>query len=259
MKKIALATVLVSLSVASAFAADLPARSPYTKAPMLSPASNWSGFYTGVNIGYGWGNDNTDFVAVPNEVALGFQNSTLNSDPKGVLGGAQIGYNWQAGSLVTGLEADIQGSAIHGSATGPLTFSDDGTLSPFGSRASDEKLSWFGTVRGRLGITVTPELMLYGTGGLAYGRIQTSATTNVGFGAEFISNVSQLKAGWTAGGGAEWAFARNWSAKVEYLFVDLGTVSASGPSNVVGNTNLIASTWRLHDNIVRVGVNYHFN
>lgn len=257
MKKIALATVLVSLSVASAFAADLPARGPYTKAPMLSPASNWSGFYTGVNVGYGWGNDNTDFVAVPNVDALGLQNSTLNNNPKGVLGGAQIGYNWQVGSLVTGLEADIQGSAIHGSATGPLTFSD-GTPSTFGSRASDEKLSWFGTVRGRLGVTLTPELLLYGTGGLAYGQVQASATTNGGFGTAFISGVSQLKAGWTAGGGAEWAFTRNWSAKVEYLFVDLGTVSSVAQPNFVSST-AVENTWRVHDNIVRVGVNYHFN
>jgi outer membrane immunogenic protein len=135
--------------------------------------------------------------------------------------------------------------------------------------SSEPKLSWFGTVLGRLGVTVTPELLLYGTGGLAYGHVDASANTQFfnsdgSLFARSPASVSKTKVGWTAGAGAEWMFARNWSAKLEYLYVDLGSESAIGnlastdPQGVTQGEST-RYTWRFRENIARVGVNYHFN
>jgi outer membrane immunogenic protein len=257
MNRIALTAAFVALGSASALAADLGARS-YTKAPVVAPVSNWSGLYIGGNVGYGWGNGNTDFAFSP---AAESANATLDTKPKGVIGGAQIGYNWQMGSLVTGLEADIQGAGIKGTAAPSQNIATDGANLPGDFLSSNEKLSWLGTVRGRLGITVTPDLLLYATGGLAYGHVDASANahllTNSANPLEFPGSVSKTKAGWTAGAGTEWMFARNWSAKLEYLYVDLGSQSAIGNSPVDPAIK-VGYTWHTRENIVRAGVNYHF-
>ena len=263
MKRI-LGTVMVTAALtAPGLAADLGART-YTKAPVVAPVSNWSGFYVGGNLGYGWGDGNTDFSFLPSPERFGDNNTTLGARSTGVTGGAQFGYNWQIGSLVTGLEADIQGSDIKGSARGTPTFFGTADLDPNAVLSSEQKLSWFGTVRGRLGVTVTPDLLLYGTGGLAYGRVEASANSQFdgGLGApgglEARASVSKTKVGWTAGAGAEWMFARNWSAKLEYLYVDLGNESAIG--DLIGDPRFqVGYTWRFRENIARVGVNYHFN
>jgi outer membrane immunogenic protein len=266
MKRILGGMVVAAALSGSAFAADLPPRT-YAKAPAVAPVTNWSGLYVGGNLGYGWGSGNTDF-SFPADIA--FNNTTLGARSSGVIGGAQLGYNWQIGSVVTGLEADIQGSGIKGSAGAPAipTFVPDFPLES--SLSSEHKLSWFGTVRGRLGVTVTPELLLYGTGGLAYGRVDASANwfSSEDFGGgehlqeQASASVSKTKIGWTAGAGAEWMFARNWSAKLEYLYVDLGSESAIG--DVTGDIPInppskVGYTWHTRENIARVGVNYHFN
>jgi outer membrane immunogenic protein len=262
MKRIVLATALVALGSASALAADLGART-YTKAPAMAAASNWSGLYIGGNVGYGWGNNSTDFAFLPTPTDFGVANTSLRARSTGVIGGAQFGYNWQIGSLVTGLEADIQGSGIKGSASAPAIPTPNGLFGSFIS--SEPKLSWFGTVRGRLGVTVTPDLLLYGTGGLAYGRVDASANWFVsanGGQAQAPASISKTKVGWTAGAGAEWMFARNWSAKLEYLYVDLGSASAIGDITASFPADpkfKVGYTWHTQENIVRVGVNYHFN
>ena len=256
MKRIWGGMVVAAALSGSAFAADLGART-YTKAPaMAAPVTNWSGLYIGGNVGYGWGNGNTDFMFSP---AAESANATLDTKPKGVIGGAQIGYNWQMGSLLTGLEADIQGAGIKGTAAPSQIIATDGGANVVGDfLSSNEKLSWFGTVRGRLGVTVTPDLLLYATGGLAYGHVDASANAHFVNPFDFPGSISKTKAGWTAGAGAEWMFARNWSAKVEYLYLDLGNVSAIGQSDPFLNV-AAAYTWHTQENIVRAGVNYHFN
>jgi outer membrane immunogenic protein len=169
---------------------------------------------------------------------------------------------------VTGLEADIQGASFKGSAHAVPTL--NGTALDNSLLSSEPKLSWFGTVCGRVGITVTPELLLYGTGGLAYGRVDASANffasgedfSGDPFQAQAPASVSKTKVGWTAGAGAEWMFARNWSAKLEYLYVgsdsairDLTLISAHPPAADAK----LGYTWHTRENIARVGVNYHFN
>jgi outer membrane immunogenic protein len=255
-KRILSAVILTAALTAPGWAADLGART-YTKAPVVAPVSNWSGLYVGGNLGYGWGSANTD-VSFPAE--FDFNNTTLGARSSGVIGGAQLGYNWQIGSVVTGLEADIQGSGIKGSARAIPTVVGTAIPDPSSVLSSDHKLSWFGTVRGRLGVTVTPDLLLYGTGGLAYGRVDASANYFQTVDFQAPASISKTKAGWTAGAGAEWMFAHNWSAKLEYLYLDLGSDSAIGSfAPPVLPQVQVGYTWHTRENIARVGVNYHFN
>jgi outer membrane immunogenic protein len=171
-------SLLVALGSASALAADLPPRT-YTKAPAVAPVTNWSGLYIGGNVGYGWGNNSTDLAFLPTPVEFGMNNATLDNKSKGIVGGAQIGYNWQIGSLVSGLEADVQSAGLKGEA-GPVTatFNINGQPAVPSALTTSHELSWFGTVRGRLGVTITPDLLIYGTGGLAYGGIKATAAAN---------------------------------------------------------------------------------
>lgn len=120
MKRIVGAVMVTAALTAPGLAADLAARS-YTKAPMVAPVSNWSGFYVGGNLGYGWGDENTDFSFLPGPASFDLNNGSVGARSTGVIGGAQAGYNWQIGSLVTGLEADIQGTGIKGSASAAPT------------------------------------------------------------------------------------------------------------------------------------------
>jgi len=257
MKKIILATVLAGLCSTAALAADLGARS-YSKAPAMVAVSNWSGFYIGGNVGYGWGSNHTEISYLPDPVQFGVANTSLDSKSHGVIGGAQIGYNWQMGSLLTGLEADIQGSGIRASAkAGPVFNTFELSSRPGSFISSDQKLLWFGTVRGRLGVAITPDLLLYGTGGLAYGQVDDSAQTFETVTAQFPATANKIRIGWTAGAGAEWMFARQWSAKVEYLYFDLGDVSATSNNPLTGDGQANYA-WNSRDHIVRAGVNYHF-
>jgi outer membrane immunogenic protein len=253
MKKLAMVAAFALGGACSAEAADLAAR-PYTKAPpMAAQVYNWTGFYIGGNVGYGWGNADTDIVLSP----VADLRTTLQPDPRGIFGGAQIGYNWQFGSVVTGLEADLQGSDIKGTATrSPVTLTD-GTTFPNSFHSAQEKINWFGTVRGRLGFTATPTLLLYATGGLAYGDVDYAASTNFPL-TQYPSSFSKTKVGWTAGAGAEWAFAPNWSAKLEYLYMDLGSESGIGNPVPPNPPFQLHYNWKTQANLVRVGINYKF-
>ena len=235
---------------ASANAADLPVR-PVYKAPVMAPVVyNWTGFYVGLNVGYSFGRTNTDFI-VP-------FTSTLDpsADMKGVLGGGQIGYNWQTGVWVFGLEADIQGTGQKSSI--PLSAVSTACPGVFiavvlcpNTGGFDQKLPWFGTFRGRIGVAAAPTWLLYVTGGLAYGEVKSDLTVTSG-GVTVLGSARETKAGYAVGAGTEWAFAgSNWTAKLEYLYVDLGRVSGTfvGP---------VAFSSRITDNIVRIGVNYRF-
>jgi outer membrane immunogenic protein len=254
MKKIVLATVLAALGSAPALAADLGPRA-YTKAPMMAaPVSSWQGLYIGGNVGYGWGDGDTIFSSVPPSGGLpDFLPFTKDTKPKGVMGGAQVGYNWQMSSFLAGIEADIQGSGVKGSFTDAFNFP-----------VIEQRLSWFGTLRGRIGVTVTPEFLIYGTGGLAFGRVeesgdQPSRKASGVVAIDFPGNLSKTTTGWAAGAGGEWMFARSWSAKIEYLHFDLGNTSVIGlGSNPAADGFGIKYDFKNRYNIVRAGVNYHF-
>lgn len=249
----ALLANLATLGIASA--ADLSR--PITKAPPAAPLPifyNWTGFYVGVNVGGSWGHQDVTFDSPAGII-------TNRDHIDGVIGGGQVGYNWQGpGSpWVFAIEADIQGSGQKSS----NSFVTPNTLFcgaacfvvPGNSISYEDKLEWFGTVRGRIGYAIGDRgtWLPYVTGGLAYGETKISGSGTLAGGAATAFSVSDVRVGWVVGAGIEWAFADRWSAKLEYLFMDLG----SDPG-IVENTTTTVTTGRMTDNIARVGVNLRF-
>jgi outer membrane immunogenic protein len=257
---------IASLLTTSALAADLAAR-PYTKAPPPPVVLyNWTGFYIGGNVGYSWGRS-SDTSTLTNGAGTVLLASSDRSNLDGVVGGGQIGYNWQMQNWVWGLEADIQGTDEKGSRlftcpTGVCT-PTFGQIAVFPGPAVpvsplEQKIEWFGTLRGRAGILVDPRVLLYGTGGLAYGEVRTSET--IGLVPAGFAN-TDTRVGWTAGVGVEGAIGGNWTAKLEYLYVDLGRTSGSFLTTIPAfGGGFLSSNFssRITDNILRVGINYRF-
>jgi len=218
MKKLFLATTaFVVLAAASAGAADMTARPAYAAPP---PVYNWTGVYWGANVGYGWGNARTNINS--NATELGVAESTQISQSQkidGVIGGVQAGYNYQFGTWVWGWETDFQGSGQKGGSTFNTTLVAPVPI-PL-TATTDHKLEWFGTARGRLGFLWGPNVLLYGTAGVAYGQVKDSATLNGSIlgGAvttSIVHNFNDVKAGWTAGAGIEvpWATAGARSSNI---------------------------------------------
>jgi outer membrane immunogenic protein len=229
-----------------AVAADMP---PPRSAPIMPPAvaeiANWTGFYVGFNAGGGIGTADNDF-----NVAGGPTFASVDLPLKGGLGGGQIGYNWQSGAMVYGVEADFQGTSLKGSISTPC-------VPPFCglplTASYTEKLPWFGTVRGRLGYTQAGWL-LYATGGYAYGRVETDATATAGPLTATLST-SETRSGWTVGGGAEVMLSPRWTFKVEYLFVDLGHATNS---YIFTGLPTLNNATHVNVNVARAGVNFRF-
>src|ERR1700737_720093 len=206
------ALALIALGwTASAQGADVPygSREPYTVNQPLNIYS-WAGPYLGANLGYAWGSVDHN-----------------QTKPSGLVGGAQAGYNWQTGPWVFGVEGDIQATGAEDTFA-PWKFSNP----------------WFGTVRGRAGYAFS-NILVYGTAGLAFGELR---------GETFGLSETHGNAGWTAGVGAEFGFGQagftrgGWSAKVEYLYVDL--------SNTNFTITGVPNGYRF--GTLRAGINYHF-
>lgn len=256
------AILLAGLSIASA--ADVL---PYYKsAAPLQSAYSWGGGYVGINGGYGVSNDTMSIAganAIGNAVvATGAVPGSLNTHPRGGFVGAQIGYNWQSGFIVYGLEADMQYSDIKGSASQTLS------LAPLNipvslTTAGNSNLDWFGTVRARVGYLVTPNTLFYGTGGLAYGNVSGSTSVTLAapapFAASAVGTYSNLKTGYTVGGGIEHAITPSVILRTEYSYIDLGSHSTSFSGNVNGTP--VNFTSRHDDTFHRfgAGVSYRFN
>ena len=282
MKQWAVSGALYAALVASsATAADLPK----LKSGAVELRDDWSGAYLGLNAGGLWGNNNaTNISTWPAKDLAGYWTTGallsggLNAGAAaGVIGGGQAGYNWRmdiaGGRLVAGLEADFQGVASNkASGQAPmsvavLSFSNHNNFTTYNTRGSSNYLSYLGTARGRIGLLLTPALLVYGTGGLAYGGANLSLNQFQQFGVAIgwsDSNSARTLAGWTAGGGVEWMFLPNWSAKAEYLYYDLGVMTtqsqfvAYSPSGAQWTYGAAASR-RFSGNLARIGVNYHFN
>lgn len=226
-----------------AVGADIGAHVPYKAAPVI-PAYDWSGFYLGVNAGYSVMRDRSSFGGFLVGVT-----ETFATQSSGWLGGGQAGYNWQTAHLLIGIEADIQARGQRGTAC--ILACIDGVI----AGTLTQEIPWLATVRGRLGYTDGGTLY-YATGGLAYGRVKTTMGLLNAPGADarvFETN----KAGWTIGGGVETSLGGAWSAKVEYLYVDLGSTSNSFDFlNFPGATQTATSS--LRDHMFRAGLNYGF-
>jgi outer membrane immunogenic protein len=236
MRRVSLATTLLSALSAVALAAatqpasaaDLPRRTEMpVKAPIVPPVPyyNWTGFFVGINGGGAWGRLSFDLPGVP----------TGNFNTNGWLGGGTVGYNYQMGQVVLGVEGDIDWANVRGN-----------TPCLGGVFSCQTQNDWLGTARVRAGYAFD-RILPYVTGGLAVGNIKATVP---GFG---IGTASDTNAGWTAGGGVEFALVGNLSAKVEYLHVDLGTLSCGGACGFGTNTNV-----KFNEELVRGGLNFRF-
>jgi outer membrane immunogenic protein len=250
--------------VAPAGAADLAVKAPAYKSPPPVVGYDWTGFYVGGHVGYGWGQDGgTTFTdSPPGTFAFAFGTGELlpfvGTSPKGVLGGGQAGYNWQvAPNWLIGVEGDISGSGIKGS--GLFVFPGGGGVAPANQTAS-QSLDWLATVRGRAGFVVD-RLLIYGTGGAAFGEVRNNFNISAPtIAASIIGNASSTRAGWVAGAGAEYAFWSNWSVKLEWLHYDLGSTSVFAPQFTAGVVQPFGLNGRVvtKGDIVWAGLNYRF-
>lgn len=253
--RISVLAVSSALLAGAASAADLPSRK---EAPVFvpPPAFSWTGPYVGLNIGGGWLDRHHD-----NNWGWGWGWNNNNNSDGGVVGGVTLGWNYQLSPLfVVGLETDFQGTSIGSS-------NDNNWWGLGWNDFNRVRVPWFGTVRGRVGIALLDSrLLIYGTGGFAYGEVDPR------FNWWWGNNNNDVRGGWTAGGGVEWAFLPNWSAKVEYLYTELNNNNNNNnwglftpiffpntfpfPGFGAWNWN-----WNRHTriNTVRAGINYHFN
>jgi outer membrane immunogenic protein len=276
-----LAGVSLALLAGSALAADLPSR----KAPPPAfvpppPAFSWTGLYGGVNIGYGFGASSSllggELIAQQPSYGIGggnYQGVPLPSGPfdvpggawnvpvnlNGVIGGGQVGYNYQFNPwLVIGVETDVQATDLRASQTAATGYASG--LYPYqgvnGYMNANQYVDWFGTVRGRIGLTLPsmPNIMVYGTGGFAYGSVESAhrytrysgASLNgtpadsswPNLASQSSGSTTNTNVGWTAGGGVEWTPMSfpSWSIKAEYLYTDLGPVNQTGTGFYSGAT-----------------------
>jgi len=281
-----------------AFAADMAVKA---SPPAPAPVPTWTGFYGGIQFGGGWNDESVGYSANDLLSAQVISGTLFGGQPipalripqSGLVGGVEAGYNWQWSNWVLGIEADFSLSGMSGTASGTSIFSALGPVTTQAAFATQDT-DWYGTVRGRLGWLATQNLLLFGTGGFAYGRVDGSAnsafneagagpgntitlvnpngppffgTTCLFFNAPCYSGSSaEIRTGWTAGGGAEYLLDQHWSAKIEYQFVDLGTetvrLTAPACDCLVNGVQPGLSSFNaaFHDrfNVVRLGLNYRF-
>jgi outer membrane immunogenic protein len=249
MKRILIAGAFALALGGPALAADIPPpapppppRAPATYVPTTAPVYNWSGIYIGINGGYAFGDSSWTDTVVPG-------NATGTFNTNGFLGGGTVGGNIQWGSLVVGAEGDWDWTNLNGTSNNAVCTGNVG-LTPSGC---ETKSDWLGTARGRVGYAFD-RILLYGTGGVAFADVEGGPSSG--------PFESHTQIGWTAGAGLEFAFAPNWTAKVEYLYVDLGNTScttncfgSTGPGGVIfaDTTNV-----KLTENVIRAGINFKF-
>ena len=245
--------------------ADMPMKA----APMPVPYYSWTGFYLGGNIGYSVGSDRAQ-SSLTTTLATSVSAADTAVTPAGGIGGVQIGYNWQGGpNWLAGFEADFQGSAQKATSC-ILSCTTATALGILTVPTVTQSLDYFGTFRGRFGFVDRGNLF-YVTGGGAYGHVNQQVSLAVSTpgppAAGFVgsSSASENKFGWVIGAGAESSLGGNWTAKVEYLYMNLGstttTLNGTLPAGVLGNAPsaiALSATSNIHDNIVRAGVNYRF-
>jgi outer membrane immunogenic protein len=237
----------------SAFAADLPVapppRAPVVYVPPVLPVYNWSGIYLGINGGYGFGSSEWTDPQNPSSLTSGGSTSSGSFNTNGGLVGGTLGVNFQTGGFVFGVEGDWDWQGLQGTSNSPFC-----NVLASGTPSCETKSDWIATIRGRAGYAAD-RVLFYGTAGGAAGNVQTGLST--------LSLQSNTEYGWTAGAGIEWAFADNWTAKVEYLYVDLGKSTCNNSANCgfdFINPNVAANnSVSFTESMVRAGVNFKFN
>jgi len=232
MKKVLGLVGAALLFAGPALAADLGKPVYKAPAPAALLPSGWGGFYIGIHGGYGWGHVTTDDI---------FPFPSSNS-PKGGLFGVQAGYNWQFGTFVTGLEVDSSWADLKDSRSNTFLFEDESVL----TTTLSSKIDYLGSFRGRAGVLLAPDWLVYGTAGLgwAHNKLTLSASDNVGD--SVSASVSKTHVGWAAGGGVEYKLTPNLLLRGEYLHYGLGTEDYDGLNA------------KLSIDVVRGGLSYKF-
>jgi outer membrane immunogenic protein len=230
----------------------------FTAGSVEAQSVDWTGFYAGLSLGYGWSDQAIKVSGDPlteTIIAAGGIPRSFADDASGVIGGAQAGYNHRIGWLVVGAEADFRGADI---GTRERVASAVPNLFAI-TTTGEQELDFLGTVRGRVGVAPWGGLLLYGTGGFAYGHVRLSAAVDTAGCAGVCASQSRsgVEAGWAAGGGVEYGFATRWSVRAEYLRYDLGSVSVS-----VRDPAFPALVQRfrtdVEGNVFSLGANYRF-
>jgi outer membrane immunogenic protein len=289
MRKVVSAALVSSFIATPLWAADMAVKAP---PPVAAPAYSWTGIYVGGNVGYGWRDPTVTFT--PNDPASqdftcggtggGTCPSPTSFNVNGALGGLEAGYNWQFNrNWLLGVETDFDWSRIQGTGTSNFLIGQfPGVASNF---QASENVEWFGTVRGRLGFLPANNVLIYGTGGFAYGRVNENVALNTGAGVGgfvfqrgppsgfigfsciagpncFLGNSSNTDVGWTIGGGLEYLLWRNLSVKAEYLYVNLGSGRAvnvvAQAGGAIGASSFTAAYSTVDFQVIRGGLNWKF-
>jgi outer membrane immunogenic protein len=258
-KKLLISSAAATAMLGSAYAADLPSRKAPLEAP-VPPVFTWTGAYVGVNGGGAWTRAHTlPYVETAGGAFFFAGEFGPLQSRTGGFGGAQAGINYQTGMFVFGAELDFQGASLRSSAFN--TFTPYLTAGNSISIGTTQRIDYFGTARGRLGVAFGPAL-IYATGGLAYAGVRDAFFMTDTFGFTAANSNSNARMGFAAGGGVEWMFAPNWSIKGEYLYVGLRqgpravAVEFVGAAATTFAINHVAPSIGMHT--ARLGVNYHF-
>jgi outer membrane immunogenic protein len=268
MKKLLVSIVAGAAAVAclgQAYAADLgyPA---YKAPPPVAPVQSWTGLYIGANGGWGWSNINVSETPFGTTGIADILAGSYSTSAKGGLFGGQLGYNWQAGNFVLGIEGDYDGASINGSQQGvfPSILAPSGNTNGF---MVHENINSLATIRGRIGYTWGPGL-LYFTGGGAWENVQANGiiSANTGpsvYGNSATGSFSTTKSGYVVGAGFEWMVAQNWTVRAEYLYYDFnggGTNYQLGLANcAVANCGVNVTSASNNISAFRLGANYKFD
>ncbi|HET6377719.1 MAG TPA: outer membrane protein [Methylocella sp.] len=241
----------IALSASAALAADLPSRAPPPPYVPPAPIFTWTGVYVGGQIGYAWASDSTNFTTADPDRP--FFNASTN--PNGVIGGAHVGYNLQYNQWLVGLEGSVDGTSVSGS---NFLAPQPGFLHLVHPPLSvTGKANIQGSIRGRIGVA-WDRLLIYGTGGVTFAGIEDDY--NLGAPFFLTSNISKTRAGWTVGGGVEYAVTNNWSVRVEYRYNNWGSYN-DFPFPTLGN-GVIFSPIARHNftqSQVQAGFSYKFD
>lgn len=245
MKKLLLASVGIAVLALSgaATAADLPRAAPVYKAPVVAPIYSWTGFYIGAHVGYGWASKDWDQTF--SSFGLALDRTVSANEPESFLGGGQIGFNWQSGQFVFGVEADGSWTDANDCGTAHAVFT---------AYHGCNQVNWYVTATGRLGVAMDRAL-LYVKGGAAFADEEHHITFN---NVVTTNSPSETRFGWTVGAGIEYGLAPNWSAKIEYNYMDFGAENHS--FNYSANPVGLVERWDISQqvHVVKFGINYRF-
>lgn len=248
----------VFLAPVAAIAADL--RPVYKAPPPVVVTWNWSGFYIGGHAGGGWSEFDTRWDPLPSVASFGAYPFTASHNNSGFVGGAHAGFNWQVQNWVFGVEGDWSWSELSNTVTGslvPVTPGNPAAITLTGG------FNWLASARGRVGFLAAPQMLVYGTGGVAFADIDATGSLSIPA-APYLSSASSsdTRTGWVIGGGFEWMATSNWLFRVEYLYYDFGSGDSITAPNSTGNFPGFPSAYSWSNSnvhVIRGGISYKFD